>query len=153
MGITLKEAKAQMMEKAHEGTYCPCCGKKVKIYKRNLSKDMAKFLVMVVSKYRESARFYATNEIIQGGNKNATDGIYLTHWGLLEKSNDSNRGVQGVGLYRPTSEGIQFVLNEKLVPTHVHLFNNKKLGESFDRIHIKTVLGPDYDELRRYYLS
>ncbi|RLI87985.1 MAG: hypothetical protein DRP01_00095 [Archaeoglobales archaeon] len=153
MGITLEQAKAEMHEKMHDGVVCPCCGGKVKVYKRKLSKDMAKFLLMVVSKYREAVRFYATNEVIQGGNKNATDGVYLVHWGLLEKSDDTNRGVQGVGLYRPTSEGMHFAYNETYVPTHAHLLNKKKIGESFDRTNIKGVLGADYEALKLYYLS
>lgn len=153
MSITLADARCEMMTKIHEGTVCPCCSKKVKLYKRKLNKDMAKFLILIVNKYQHSPRFYATSSVITGGNKNASDGIYLVHWDLLEKSTENNRGTQGVGLFRPTAKGIEFAYNMVVVPTHVHLLNNVKQGESFDRAYIKQVLGEDYDTLEAKYLA
>jgi len=152
--LVVKHLRDELFEKKHDGADCPICTRKVKMYKRKLNKDMAKFLVMLVSKFREERRFYATNEIIQGGNKNATDGIYLVHWGLIEKSDDTNRGTQGLGLFRPTQDGISFALNETVVPTHAHIFLGEKVGESFDRCYIADVLGKnDYSVLRGHWLS
>jgi hypothetical protein len=90
-------------------------------------------------------RWYSTRELVPAFPKSSSDGVYLTHWGLIEKSDDTNRGNAPCGLYRPTIAGIDFVHMKCRKSSHVHLFNNEQVGMSDKEIYITEALGKNFD--------
>lgn len=90
-------------------------------------------------------RWYTTKELVPAVPKASSDGVYLVHWGLIEKSDDTNRGNAPCGLYRPTIEGIDFVHLKCRMPSHVHLLRNEYVGVSDKKIYITEALGKKFD--------
>ncbi len=151
MEMTLEEARAIVREKAEEagGTVCPCCDKLVKVYRRKLHTEMALFLFKLFRKHQIYPRFYSMREIFPSSNKAASDGSYLPHWQLVEKSDTVNNADAPAGLYRMTDLGVRFVHNQEYVPSHVHLLNNKVVGWSDKKLNVEQSLGNkfNYSEL------
>jgi len=149
--MTLEEAKRIVREKAEDpkGTICPCCSKLVKVYRRRLHQEMALFLFKLFRRHQLYPRFYTMLELYPESNKAASDGSYLPHWGLVEKSDGVNTADAPAGLYKMTDKGIQFLHNQEYVPSHVHLLNNRVVGWSDSRTNVQQALGIKfkYDEL------
>jgi len=148
-GISLAQAKREMLAKVEDGAPCPCCGRLVKLYKRKLHSEMAAFLCRLVRKYQHEQRYYSTRELCPALTKSATDGSYLVLWDLIEKEPSENHAGGKAGMYRPTIHGQEFVLGYTTVKSHVHLLCGEVIGFSDDYIHIKEALGSrfNYEEL------
>lgn len=134
-----------------QGTHCPVCERYVKVYRRRLNSDMSRFLLKLVHAYKRYPRYYTMRELYPGNNKSASDGVYLAHWGLIERSDAVNEAQAPAGSYRPTDKGLRFAHNNEFVPTHVHLLNNEVVGWSDKQTNIRTALGSkfNYEELMR----
>lgn len=130
---------------------CPCCERMVRVYRRKLHSEMARFLLQLVSLYRKYPRYYSMREIMPRDNKASSDGTYLVHWGLIEKADGTNTAMAPAGTYRPTELGLRFAHEVEAVPSHVHLLNNKPIGWSDKQITIRKALGSkfNYDELMK----
>lgn len=149
----IAELRRETTHRAHDaqGTFCPVCSKYVKVYRRRLNSDMARFLIRLVERYRTYPRYYTMREIYPNNNKSASDGSYLVHWGLVEKSDVVNVAQAPAGSYRPTDKGLRFAHNNEYVPSHVHLLNNEVVGWSDKQVNIRTSLGKkfNYEELMK----
>lgn len=149
----LEELRREVQHRAAEahGTTCPVCDKYVKVYRRRLHAEMARFLLLMVQRYKRYPRFYTTREVFPNNNKAASDGVYLVHWGLLEKAAHANLAQAPTGSYRPTDKGLRFAHNIELVPSHVHLLNNVVVGWSDKQFNIVQALGKkfNYEELMK----
>jgi hypothetical protein len=150
---TLETLRREVKHKAAEshGTHCPVCSKFVKVYRRRLNSGMARFLIKLVQRYKVYPRYYTMRELYPSDNKAASDGSYLIHWGLIEKTEQANLAQAPSGSYRPTDKGLRFFHNNEFVPTHVHLLNNEVVGWSDKHANIKTALGSkfNYEELMK----
>lgn len=88
-------------------------------------------------------------DIMPRDNKASSDGVYLVHWGLIEKSDGTNESMAPAGTYQPTEKGLRFVRELEQVPSHVHLLNNEVVGWSSGMTTIRQALGSkfNYEEL------
>jgi len=139
-----------------QGTTCPVCNRHVQVYRRKMHSEMALFLIKLVQAYTDDPRWYKTIELIRGDRHlraGGTDGGFLKYWGLVERSDGTNRAGGKAGTYRPTAKGIRFAHNNEYVPTHVHLLNKEVVGWAYNQTNIRMVLGNkfDYAELMRGY--
>lgn len=167
---TLAQATDWLRLRADKGVRCPCCKQYVKIYKRTLGSQMARWLIWLVrtwehvdkGSYGSTPRFESTRRAphgawvdirlspVRGG-----DYAKLAHWGLVEqKPNDGKKDngakdTKDSGYWRPTYKGIDFVRRRITVPSHVYLYDNVKLKEEERMISIDDALGKkySYDEL------
>lgn len=105
---------------------------------------MARFLIELVKRYQQKPGWFSTTELVPGTKSNS-DGVYLVHWGLIEKSDETNRGNAPCGRYRPTLKGIEFVHMKCRVPSHVHLLRKESVGVSDKKIYITEALGKKFD--------
>lgn len=148
---TLEEARKRVIENSTdtEGSTCPCCGKLVKTYRRKLHAEMARFLIKLHKKYSRWQRPFSMRELYPHANKATSDGSYLVHWGLVEKTDNPNQSGAPAGMYTLTDKGLRFVHGQEFVPSHVHLLNNKVVGWSHQTISIYDSLGEkfNYQEL------
>ncbi len=133
------------VETKREGCLCPLCTRLVTIYRRPLHAEMALFLIKLVKAYQKTPRWYSTKELVPSITKASSDGVYLTHWGLIDKSDDTNRGNAPCGLYRPTTAGIEFTHMNLRVPSHMHLLNKERVGVSDKKIYITEALGKKFN--------
>jgi hypothetical protein len=159
---TVAVAKDWLRHRAKKGARCPCCKQYVKIYKRALGSQMARWLIWLVrtwdSRFEPSMLKVADNEAwidirlspVRGG-----DYAKLLHWGLvqhkldvLEKKNGA-KDTRDSGFWRPTLKGIDFVNTRIKMPSHVYLYDNIKIGEETTLITIEDALGKkhSYKEL------
>jgi len=145
--MDLETAKKQFREGLQRGTVCPCCERKGKIRVLGITAEMAYAFMILVHKYIREPRYYSTRDLFPKEHKATTDAVSLVHWGLIEKKSDSGRSP-----YRPTDSGMRFYHNQELVPTHVHLFDNKPLRFSDKKTNIVKVFEDsphDYNQLLR----
>lgn len=159
----LDDARAQTLAAARDGgCVCPCCGRFVKVYRRRLHAEMARFMIRLYrldrfgpGDYLGVAGWHSTREVLgdRGGNKASTDATYLTHWGLIERSDGENAAGAPAGMLRLTPHGVAFVERRATASSHVALLNNELLprpSRSPEReIGIEEALGRrfSYDDL------
>lgn len=177
---TVAEAKDWLRLRAGKGARCPCCKQYVKIYKRPLGSQMARWLIWLVRTWEWQLRLPAGNRNSQGHGINyhwlpgawvdikgspvrGGDYAKLIHWGLVEqkphvpgkKNGSPSRDTRDSGMWRPTFKGLDFVYRRTMVPSHVLLYDNIKLGEELHLISIEDALGKkhSYTELMNASVS
>ncbi len=141
---TLKQAKDWLRLRADKGARCPCCKQYVKIYKRVLGSQMARWLIWLVRTWEKLPLGTQWVDIRQAPVRGG-DYAKLIHWGLIEqKQNDDEKDTKDSGLWRPTHRGIDFVCRRIMVPSHVYLYDNIKLKEEPRKIMIDDALGKKF---------
>lgn len=163
---TIADGKDWLRVHAKKGARCPCCTQYVKIYKRPLGAPMARWLIWLVrtweqldkTRYGSTPRFGFDRKFEEGNsrgvwidirNSPVRGGDYakLVHWGLVEnkadvvKKDNGAKDTRDSGLWRPTYKGIDFVHRRIEVPSHVLLYDNRKIGEEDKLIDISEALG------------
>ena len=145
-GATLAQARERMLSlKEANDNLCPCCHQRVKLYRRKLHTEMAMFLIKLVKAYQQSPRWYSTRELLPATAKSATDGAYLTRWGLIEREPSMNSSGAKAGMYKPTQKGIEFAQGGITVPSHIHILCGKTVGFSETLTTIQQCLGRKFN--------
>jgi hypothetical protein len=152
--LTLAEARAQTLAAARDGgVVCPCCGRFVRVYRRRLHAEMARFMILLYRRGSTSRSWHSTREVLgdKGGNKASTDATYLVHWGLVERAAAENAAGAPAGHLRLTPLGVAFVERRATAPSHMTLLNNEPApfaGEE-PEVGIEAALGKrfSYDDL------
>lgn len=172
---TVSDVKRWLRVTAPKGAICPCCKQHVKIYRRVLGSQMARWLIWLVRTWetllpergihpRPAAQLHdrlspegpdhrdwwidIKQSPVRGG-----DYAKLVHWGLIEqketelprKHRTDGARPKDSGLWRPTCKGIDFVHRRIAVPSHVVLYKNQLLGVGEDPIRIHQALGKKFD--------
>lgn len=143
----LQKYRASVFSSIKKGSDCPCCGQRVKEYKRSFNKNQAIFL-------RDLVKMYISE--VQAGNEgwihysklnyHSRDYPYLRSWGLAITRPDPAGKKRTSGEWKPTQMGIDFVFNKIRIPKYIFTFNGKltetveessisfgeSLGEEFD---------------------
>lgn len=147
---TLKEARDLVRRERHEpeGTICPCCDKRVKVYRRKFHKEMAKAIRALARDpdrdFRHLFRFLVVRNISH------SDGPALQLWGLIESSGEErDDGNPRAGFYRITKKGLDLAAGRIEIPRSVLTYNDAILEFGEEKIGIREALGDafDYDEM------
>ncbi len=149
---TINEIRDELRAGWEDGTECPCCSQKVKLYKRRVNKGMAEVLVELARETvrRRSApdhRPYVNverkliygNEELQG----ARDWQTLRFWGLIEALDDgAASGRKSTGEWRITEAGLWVVAHpdRALLHDYVLVYNNRRRGVSDEKRSLKDAL-------------
>lgn len=151
-GATLAQARERMLslQEANDNL-CPCCHQLVKLYRRKLHTEMALFLIKLTKAYLKNPRWYSTRELLPATAKSATDGAYLTRWGLVEKMPSMNSSGGKAGMYKPTNKGIKFAQGQLYVESHVHILCGKTVGFSETTVFIQSCLGKKFNYTELMY--
>lgn len=121
---TLDEARAWLRERARAGQRCPCCKQFTKVYKRRLGSHMARWLIWLVQRWLQIGGPEVWIDIkdspVRGG-----DYAKLIHWGLVvhKAKDEEDTERRHSALWRPTADGIDFVMGRIRVPSHVYLYD------------------------------
>jgi hypothetical protein len=149
--LTLQEAKDWVEEAARDGAVCPCCSKKVKIYKRKMYHPLARTLI-ALHRFTEPGEWVHLFRFCQEREIQHSDVPSLKHWQLLEEMDEDRAdGNPRNGRYRITEWGRKYVTEEiPKVARHVLVFNDTRLRYVKDEmVSIREALGDqfDYDQL------
>lgn len=143
---TLHEARAQVEQAAWDGIECPCCGQLAKIYKRKFNSNMAVFLISLVQMTLTEPNGWVHHSQCKYRGR---DYSYIEAWGLAgtRPSRDSEKRMSGY--WKPTPMGLAFTMEQLLIPSHIHLYNNIVVGVEQTKVTIRDALGDkfNYDEL------
>jgi hypothetical protein len=152
---TVVEAKAWLKAHARKGVRCPACRQFVKIYRRALGSQMARWLIWLVRTWEQAGLARNRTALdpwidirrspVRGG-----DYAKLAHWGLIEhkpnteKKDNGAKDTRDSGMWRPTFKGLDFVQRRVTVPSHIFLYDNIRIGEETTLITIEQALGKRY---------
>jgi len=156
---TLQVAKNDLRQgwETPKGAVCSCCGQKVKMYRRQIYKAVAKKLITLYRLHQNlpQATHFHMNEIgtpISGGG----DFSKLRYWGLIEarpETEDSTK--KSDGFWRITDEGRVFVEGKGTVTKYCHVYNGVVRFRSGNQISIHDALAKEsfnYPELMGYLI-
>ena len=155
--MTLSQAKQWLRERVINGEAkeCPCCTQLAKVYKRKLNSGMAVILLVMHQAPRGWIHIqqYLAERTFQPNVKKALanrEWAKLSYWGLLREATDDDKdlafeGSKTTGYWMLTPAGEQFVLGQRAVPKHIHLFDGRMLGHSDESITIQQALGDKFD--------
>jgi hypothetical protein len=143
---SIEEIRAYLNENWRKGIPCPCCARLVKLYRRSMSANMGRLLIVFWQHNKKNEFVKATKTIFKekfGGNG---DFAQLRHWGLLEPGSGlRDDGSSRNGVWRLTPLGIDFVNELRGVPRYVYLYNQEFLGIGGEEVYISDVLENHFD--------
>ena len=126
-----------------EGGFCPCCGKKGKVYKTKLSQHLALCLRWIhvhadpadgwVDVQNTAPRFMLKSKTYP----------LLEHWDLIEGKSFRS------GIWRVTLKGQDFLNGLINLPSAVHIYDNKIWGFEAEEVSFRGCFGIhfDFDEM------
>ena len=142
---TVKAAKSWIIETAIslKSCKCPVCGQTVKLYPRNLSSALARFLIdiykLTIDRPAHSRWVNVSQEMIDRTEHHVSrDYAKLRFWGLLEANATQN------GEWRITEAGIAFVEGRSVTPQKAYVYNNYCVRLSSTMTDIKGALGKKF---------
>lgn len=145
---TIREAKQYLKEGFSEGTNCPCCGQRVKLYKRGVSSGGA---MMLINLYHKKDEWTYAGDVVEG--VNSGDFYRLQLWDLvaIKPKDESDNSKAGTAMFKITEQGKLFVENKLTIIKYKHVFNGTVWGESGDQVNIIHALNNkfNYIELMR----
>jgi len=138
---------------------CDTCGRKTKVYRRKLNSSMARGLVWIVNqsvtwekkKVQEIDWVNVQKDAPREFVKSFQLGT-LKHWGLVEQKKNSDKSKRTSGVWRPTHQGVLFVVHPWIeVRSHAVIRNGFLEKLDGDLVGIEKSLGEhfDYEELMR----
>ena len=140
---TLKEIKDYLRDNVNEGCRCPACNQMVKLYKRKIYTTQARALILL-SRLQVKSEWVHVREIMKRINITG-DFAKMSYWGLIEEQRSDLKEKRTSGNWKITEKGINFVRNETSIPSHVLIYNGKKIGFSETDINIIEVLGKKFN--------
>lgn len=157
--ITLNEARDWLKSKMRDGTHCPCCRQKVKIYKRKLNSAMAVCLIELYKNCHNCTDFAHIRDLILSSktfaiNMNGGNFATLAYWDVIaEKPKEQNRtNSRTSGFWSITELGRAFVERKTKIPKYVYTYNMGLVSMEYnDKIGINEALGDkfNYEQLMR----
>lgn len=151
------EIRKQLMKaKDDKMAVCPCCDRKVKLYKRPLNSSMAYGLILLRKFFKDNPDVeWIHAESYFKSRKDAPSSLRgdfakLRYWDLVELQSGASSDARQ-GNYKILQKGIDFVEGRISVPRRVHLYNKSVVGFDEDETNINSALGDkfDYKELMR----
>ena len=153
--ISLKEARDFVNKGSltKDGCYCPCCGRKVKTYKRPINSTMTRLLInlyfITLDKGLPGQNcYFHVGEIARGIVLTGTADFHkLKYWDLIyEKPKDpENTKVLTSGYWMISPKGIDFVRNHATVIKFVLLDRNILLGYEGPQVSIIDCLSSHFN--------
>lgn len=131
------------------GCTCPLCGQHVKLYRRKITGEMARVLLLL---YRHFKKYPHSNPVHVDSFLSAVCGrrrpkgnnhSLLVHWGLLVKCPPRvarSTGEKRDGYYRITISGRSFIRQQCTVSKYAFIYNNKRIGWSDEDVGLRDVI-------------
>jgi len=139
-GLTLAEAHKRVMAGLDRGVWCPCCQRLARRYPRVLSKEMARFVVLLYDyglRVGRPTRYHHVRDFVpnlRDTPKASSDGAYLVLWGLVE------RGASDQGSYRLLDAGRDWIAGRCTVPRVAWVYGGRPYAFSRERVSLDQVV-------------
>jgi hypothetical protein len=144
---TLRDARQWLRARMEDGAHCPCCTQLAKVYTRKLNSAMARDLIWLVRMSAVSTDGWVDIAIAPKCFHASRELAKLVYWELIEMLNGQPvGGARTTGIWRPTDSGVRFARGRIAVPSHVRIYDGRRL--SFDNTRIITIrqaLGEHFD--------
>jgi hypothetical protein len=132
-----RQGVAKLLER-DQTVECPVCTHELHVYAKPLSRQMLDYLVKLARHTdAHGLGYHHARKFLGGSHKASSDGVYLTHWGLIE--------CGGRGLYRITKAGRLWLAGEERIPAGVILWRGTALGWYSARVLPDDVRGRPWD--------
>jgi len=136
----LGDARAWLREQAMaRGAPCPCCTQYSKVYKRTITANSARLLILI---YRDHGQSWVHSRTIGDG---TGDLAKLRYWDLIEESTARRVGGGHTGHWRITDRGVAFVHRRITVPAYALIYDGQLLELDGDPIGVRDALGERFD--------
>lgn len=147
--ITLKDAKKWLLGRLSDGAKCPCCHQYAKMYKRKITGEMARALILLYrqDKQKPDEFIHLPSFLTQRKAGSSNMSSLLRHWGLLERQpGERDDGSWRTGYYKITERGIRFVKGSLWVQEHIYLYNQERYQSSKNSsVNIHGALGSKFN--------
>lgn len=145
--ITISEAKDMLAKGISKGCACPACGQHVQMYKRTITRAMAKGLSILASlpdTEKDKDGFFHMEKAMKKYCDDASargDMPKLRFWGLLEaREGKREDGSSRNGYYRVTLQGFEFLRGKIEVEKSLWIFNDKVKMRSEEKINFEKAI-------------
>lgn len=144
--MTLAEARDQLRQLAYEGTDCPCCTRRVRVYRRKLSSVAARG---VAALYKSATLDWAHMPTVAREHLADVQGqggyvVLSHHWGLLEEEIRRRPDGGRTGYWRVTALGALWLRGEESVPMFADIYDGRCLRLHGDLVTVQDVLGQHF---------
>lgn len=144
--------RGDLFEKAKrpQGTTCDLCQRYIKVYKRKINHNMARWLIGLVNRYVAEPRWISVAEP-WSKRIDSRENAKFIHWDMVEEkpkdADETNKRTSG--FWKPTAVGVRFVRRQCAVPCYKFLYKNELIFEEGPQITIIDALDDkfDYEEL------
>ena len=140
--MELEQAKRllekDLLESPDNRALCPCCLRKIGIYKHQINPDKARFLIHFYQEYEQE---WGNSQKVrrQWPGLDKRDQGKLRYWQLFEP-----QGSPRSNSWRITDLGVAYILKEIAVPKYVYSLNNEVVKHEGQDLFISDVLAPKY---------
>jgi hypothetical protein len=145
LGAVVEERWAALKDDGE--TSCPCCGRHMQVYNRNIYRGMAIFLIWLVHQYESGHEWVHISKFPRS---RSGDYAKLMYWNLIEpRPKEDDHEKRDSGYWRPTEDGIRFAHCHLAVPKYALVFDGEVQGFAGGGVFIRDTLGTrfDYDEI------
>ncbi len=158
---TLKIAREKVLNErtSAKGTWCPCCDKFVKVYRRKLNSGIARGIIGLALAHRDTKiwDFVHIDEILKAMTvrkwKHPLSPItqipIARMWGMVECRGTDDPTKVSSGYWKLTDTGNDFVYSRTTTSKYIHVFNNALLDLDGEQVSLHDCLGDhfNYQEL------
>ena len=120
--MTLGEARAALRELVVGGYKCPCCTQMARIYRRRITRPMAKALIECWQKGGSEFVYVADLPT------HSSDFAKLVYWNLIEEQKTIRPDGGRAGYWRVTPKGEEYLYGEIVLPKYAKVYDAKCLG-------------------------
>lgn len=140
--LLLDEARRWLRQQADEGAKCPCCNQFTKVYRRKITSQTARAMVLM---WREAGNDYVYMPTLLG--RKQADETKARYWGLIEEAPEvRDDGSSRVGVWRLTPKGVAFVRGMTRVPKYARIYDGRCLGfDDTELVDIYDALGTRFN--------
>jgi predicted RNA-binding Zn-ribbon protein involved in translation (DUF1610 family) len=149
---TLAAASAILLKQRWErdGIICPCCGQLAKVYRRSITRSMAKVMYAMYAAgkadWHNLPLLMSTTPYLRGSASQGGDWAKLVYWGLVERvEQERGDGSKRCGIARLTCEGIAFMERRTTVRRWAHVYDGECVGFAGPDVGILDVLPRDFE--------
>ena len=143
--IFLADAKKYVHDRLDEGIECPCCGKYTRRYRRRFNQSMARSLLWLIESAEGQSRWVDVPNEAPTWLVRTNQLPTVRWWGLIERKPNEDKKQKHSGFWRPTDDGLRWVIQGLTIPSKVVTYNGSVVGYEGERITFEDALGVPFN--------
>lgn len=144
---TILEAKRFLRKFFKKGVECPCCGQKVKAYRRSLCTPAVADFLRLCREYMKEKQPIHHAEFTQQRSNFYT----LNYWGLIEPGVYEGGEQKSAGTWMPTERGMDFAMGNLKLHKSVMTYDNTPYEFEGELINVHEALGNKFKYSELFY--